>query len=56
MKLRHLHTEAALEAARNGKEYKPNTTHVTHIKRHTMDVEKLHKDIESKIMQKHVEL
>ncbi|XP_011498576.1 PREDICTED: alpha-2-macroglobulin receptor-associated protein [Ceratosolen solmsi marchali] len=56
LKLRHLHTEAALEAARKGKDYKPNKTSDTHISQHTRNVEKLHRDIEAKIMQKHVEL
>ncbi|XP_058792272.1 alpha-2-macroglobulin receptor-associated protein [Phymastichus coffea] len=56
LKLRHLHTEAALEAARRGKEYKPNTTHETYIKKHALDVDKLHKDLEAKILQKHTEL
>lgn len=56
MKLRHLHTEAALEAARQGKEYKKNATHETHIKRHAENVEKLHKEIESRILERHEEL
>ena len=56
MKLRHLHTEAALEAARKGKDYVANATQNTHIKKHARNVEKLHKDIEAKIMEKHIEL
>jgi hypothetical protein len=56
LKLRHLHTEAALEAARKGKDYQPNKTSDAHIMQHTRNVEKLHRDIEAKIMQKHVEL
>ncbi|KAJ8674115.1 hypothetical protein QAD02_005377 [Eretmocerus hayati] len=56
LKLRHLHTEAALEAARKGKEYEPDATSDNQIKRHVKNVEKLHRDIEDRIMQKHVEL
>ena len=57
LKLRHLHTEAALEAARNGKSYDiDNDTNRQHIKKHARTVEKLHMDLEAKIMQKHVEL
>ncbi|XP_015597936.1 alpha-2-macroglobulin receptor-associated protein [Cephus cinctus] len=57
LKLRHLHTEAALEAARKGKPYDlQNSTVQQHIKKHTRTVEKLHMDIETKIMQKHIEL
>ena len=57
MKLRHLHTEAALEAARKGKAFDfENSTDQSHIKKHARTVEKLHMEIESKIFQKHTEL
>ena len=57
LKLRHLHTEAALEAARLGKSHDlDNNTMQQHIKKHARTVEKLHIDIETKIMQRHSEL
>ncbi|XP_076765986.1 alpha-2-macroglobulin receptor-associated protein [Xylocopa sonorina] len=57
LKLRHLHTEAALEAARQGKKYEiDNSTHEQHIKKHARTVQKLHADLEAKIMQRHSEL
>lgn len=57
LKLRHLHTEAALETARKGKSHDTeNPTVDQHIKKHTRTVQKLHMDIESKIMQRHSEL
>lgn len=57
LKLRHLHTEAALESARKGKPHSIDNTNVEqHIKKHARTVEKLHMDIESKIMQRHTEL
>ncbi|XP_012283780.1 alpha-2-macroglobulin receptor-associated protein [Orussus abietinus] len=57
LKLRHLHTEAALEAVRKGKSYDmDNSTAQQHIKKHARTVEKLHMTIESKIMERHVEL
>jgi len=57
LKLRHLHTEAALEAARKGKSYDlENSTDHHHIKKHARTVEKLHMDIEARILQKHTEL
>lgn len=57
LKLRHLHTEAALEAARQGKQYDlENSTMEQHIKKHARTIQKLHTDLEAKIMQKHSEL
>ncbi|XP_015176495.1 PREDICTED: alpha-2-macroglobulin receptor-associated protein [Polistes dominula] len=57
LKLRHLHTEAALEAARRGKSYDlDNSTSQQHIKKHARAVQKLHTDLETKIMQRHTEL
>ncbi|XP_063995442.1 alpha-2-macroglobulin receptor-associated protein [Diachasmimorpha longicaudata] len=56
LKLRHLHTEAALEAARNGKKYDPDNSTKHNIKKHARTVEKLHATIESKILERHVEL
>lgn len=57
LKLRHLHTEAALEAAKKGKEYDlDNATSRQHIKKHARTVEKLHMDLEAKILSKHAEL
>ncbi|XP_029046552.1 alpha-2-macroglobulin receptor-associated protein [Osmia bicornis bicornis] len=57
LKLRHLHTEAALEAARQGKPYNlDNSTMEQHIKKHARTVQKLHAGIEAKIMQRHSEL
>ncbi|XP_014205942.1 alpha-2-macroglobulin receptor-associated protein [Copidosoma floridanum] len=52
IKLRQMHTDAALEAARQGKD-QPNDTH---IKRHVLSVEKLHNEIQDKILSKHTEL
>ncbi|XP_033229756.1 alpha-2-macroglobulin receptor-associated protein [Belonocnema kinseyi] len=57
LKLRHLHTEAALVAAGKGKPYDiDNATNQQHIKKHARTVEKLHIELEAKIMQKHYEL
>ncbi|XP_034949388.1 alpha-2-macroglobulin receptor-associated protein [Chelonus insularis] len=56
LKLRHLHTEAALEAARNGKNYDPDNSTKQNIKKHARTVEKLHADIESRILERHTEL
>lgn len=57
LKLRHLHTEAALEAARQGKQYDlENSTMEQHIKKHARTIQKLHTDLEAKIMQRHSEL
>lgn len=57
LKLRHLHTEAALEAARQGKPYDvDNSTMEQHIKKHARTVQKLHAGIEAKIIQRHSEL
>lgn len=55
LKLRHLHTEEALEAARKGHDLDNSTTE-QHIKKHVRTIQKLHMDIENKIMQKHTEL
>ncbi|XP_012163544.1 alpha-2-macroglobulin receptor-associated protein [Bombus terrestris] len=57
LKLRHLHTEAALEAARQGKPYDiENSTMEHHIKKHSRTVQKLHADLETRILQRHSEL
>ncbi|XP_053593319.1 alpha-2-macroglobulin receptor-associated protein [Microplitis demolitor] len=56
LKLRHLHTQAALDAARNGKDYDPDNSTKQNIKKHARTVEKLHMDIESRIMERHSEL
>lgn len=57
LKLRHLHTERALEAARQGQLHDlDNSTAEQHIKKHVRTVQKLHKDLEIKIMQRHSEL
>lgn len=57
LKLRHLHTEAALEAARKGNSYElDNSTSQQHIKKHVRTVQKLHTELETRIMQKHTEL
>ncbi|KOC69969.1 Alpha-2-macroglobulin receptor-associated protein [Habropoda laboriosa] len=57
LKLRHLHTEAALEAARQGKPYElDNSSMEQRIKKHARTVQKLHANLEDKIMQKHSEL
>ncbi|XP_054003562.1 alpha-2-macroglobulin receptor-associated protein [Hylaeus anthracinus] len=57
LKLRHLHTEAALEAARQGKPYDiENFTMQQHIKKHARTIEKLHIHLEAKITQNHSEL
>ncbi|KAI4495443.1 hypothetical protein M0802_008657 [Mischocyttarus mexicanus] len=57
LKLRHFHTEAALEAARKGKSYDlENSTSQQQIKKHARIVQKLHTDLEAKIIQKHTEL
>ncbi|XP_031845180.1 alpha-2-macroglobulin receptor-associated protein [Nomia melanderi] len=57
LKLRHLHTEAALEAARKGQTHDPdNSTREQHIKKHARTVQKLHMELEARITQKHTEL
>lgn len=56
LKLRHMHTEAALEAARNGKEYDADNSTKQNIKKHARTVEKLHASIESRILERHTEL
>lgn len=57
LKLRHLHTEGALEAAKKGQLHdSENSTAEQHIKKHVRTVQKLHKDLETKIMQRHTEL
>ncbi|XP_072759848.1 alpha-2-macroglobulin receptor-associated protein [Anoplolepis gracilipes] len=56
LKLRHLHSEEALEAARKGQLHDLNSTTEQHIKKHVRTVQKLHTDLENKIMQKHTEL
>ncbi|KZC08984.1 PREDICTED: alpha-2-macroglobulin receptor-associated protein [Dufourea novaeangliae] len=57
LKLRHLHTEAALEAVRQGQPHTlDNITMQQHIKKHARTVQKLHRDLETRIMQKHTEL
>ncbi|XP_024889177.1 alpha-2-macroglobulin receptor-associated protein [Temnothorax curvispinosus] len=57
LKLRHLHAEGALEAAQKGQLHDlENSTAEQHIKKHVRTVQKLHMDIETKIMQRHTEL
>ncbi|OAD56225.1 Alpha-2-macroglobulin receptor-associated protein [Eufriesea mexicana] len=56
LKLRYLHTEAALEAARQGKQYLDDSSMEQSIKKHARTIQKLHTDIETKIMQRHSEL
>ncbi|KAK0178987.1 hypothetical protein PV327_007815 [Microctonus hyperodae] len=56
LKLRHLHSEAALEAMKNGKDYNVNDTSKPNIKKYTRTIEKLHADIESRILERHTEL
>ncbi|XP_043265839.1 alpha-2-macroglobulin receptor-associated protein [Colletes gigas] len=56
LKLRHLHKEAALEAARQGSSDLDSITSQQHIKHHARTIEKLHRDLESKIIQTHSEL
>ncbi|CAK9795351.1 Alpha-2-macroglobulin receptor-associated protein [Anthophora quadrimaculata] len=57
LKLRHLHTQAALEAARQRNPYElENSTMEQHIKKHARTVQKLHAHLEEKIMQRHSEL
>lgn len=57
LKLRHLHTEEALEAARKGKSSDlDNSTVQQHIKKQARTVQKLHMDLEAKITQRHTEL
>lgn len=56
LKLRHLHAEGALEAAQKGQHDLENSTAEQHIKKHVRTVQKLHTDLESKIMQRHTEL
>lgn len=57
MKLRHLQTQAALDAARQGKTYvDEDVTSKHHIKKHERTVAKLHLDIENKIIARHSEL
>ncbi|XP_046616103.1 alpha-2-macroglobulin receptor-associated protein isoform X1 [Neodiprion virginianus] len=57
LKLRHFHTSAALADGKRGKsEDFDNSTAEKNVKKHARIVEKLHLDLETKIMQKHVEL
>lgn len=57
LKLRHLHTEEALETAQKGQFHDlDNATTEQHIKKHVRTIQKLHMDLENKIMQKHTEL
>lgn len=56
LKLRHLHTEAALDASKKGKKYDADNSTKQNIKKHARTVEKLHADIESRIMERHMEL
>ncbi|XP_012268426.2 alpha-2-macroglobulin receptor-associated protein [Athalia rosae] len=57
LKLRHLHAATALaEAKKNNKQDYDNSTADKSIKKHARTVEKLHLELEAKIMQKHVEL
>lgn len=57
LKLRHLHAEGALEAAQRGQLHNlENSTREQHMKKHIRTVQKLHMDLETKIMQRHTEL
>ncbi|EZA54391.1 hypothetical protein DMN91_002000 [Ooceraea biroi] len=57
LKLQHLHAEGALEAARKRQpEDSDNSIADQHIKKHIRTVQKLHTDLETKIMQRHTEL
>lgn len=57
LKLRHLHTEEALEITRKKKPNSgENSTKEQHIKKHARTVQKLHMDLETKILQRHTEL
>lgn len=57
LKLRHLHAEEALKAAQKEQVYDlDNSTTEQHIKKHIRTVQKLHIDLENKILQKHTEL
>lgn len=57
LKLRHLHASAALDdAKKRDSEDFDNSTVEKSIKKHARTVEKLHLELETKIMQKHVEL
>jgi len=56
LKLRHLHAEGALEAAQKQLHDSENSTAEQHIKKHVRTVQKLHMDLETKIMQRHTEL
>jgi len=55
LKLRHLHAEEALEAAQKQHDSETSTAE-QHIKKHVRTVQKLHMDLENKIMQRHTEL
>ncbi|KAG8037709.1 hypothetical protein G9C98_005920 [Cotesia typhae] len=56
LKLRHMHNQAALDAAQNGKTYDPDNTTRENIKKHARTVEKLHANLESRILERHSEL
>lgn len=56
LKLRHLHTEAALEDASKKKSYDIDNSKAQHIKKYARTVQKLHMDLEAKITQRHTEL
>jgi len=57
LKLRHLHAKEALETAQEGQSYNlENSTAEQQIKKHVRTVQKLHMDLETKIMQRHTEL
>ncbi|XP_066594465.1 alpha-2-macroglobulin receptor-associated protein [Prorops nasuta] len=57
LKLRHLHTEAALEEARKKTPVdEDNSPMLQKIKKHTRTVQKLHRDLEARISKKHEEL
>lgn len=56
LKLRHLHTEAAIQASKNGKTYDVDNSTNQNVKKHARTVEKLHAEIETRIMERHMEL
>jgi len=57
IKLQHLHSNEALEAARKGQLHDlDNSTSEQHIKKIARTVQKLHIDLQTKIMQRHTEL
>lgn len=56
LKLRHLHAKEALETAQDQPYNLENSTAEQQIKKHVRTIQKLHMDLETKIMQRHTEL